>query len=518
MHRTPLILLVDDHPKNLKLLEAHLAATGFETMTAQDGEEALASVASRAPDLILLDVMMPKLDGFEVCRRIKENEKTRLIPVVMVTALDNLEDKVRGIESGADDFLTKPVNRVELLARTRALVKTKQLNDQVLNLQSVLGALLEISTFSQRFSDRHLLFTEFTERAAQLTQAESVAITLWEKGEIVVEASYRLTDEMWQQNKARGRGAVHYVMETGKMLTVRNEDTDLQHRYGLYSSYVGVPFMSFSGETYGAIHTFGVPDTIGQEAMRMLIVIAQRMGYELQLKDYNTRLEGEVNLRTGELQTALGDLQLVNKELSQAQAETIFRLAKAAEYRDEDTAAHLHRMSNYAFTVARHMNLDVDFAEMIRLAATMHDVGKIGTPDSILLKRGRLTPDEYEIMKDHTLIGARILGGSRSDVLRMSERIALCHHEKFDGSGYPRRMAGAEIPIEGRIVAIADVFDALTTKRVYKRAFSVEESLSILKRDSGTHFDPQIFGAFLHAFDEIMEIRNRYPELEFDED
>jgi response regulator RpfG family c-di-GMP phosphodiesterase len=518
MDRTPVILIVDDHPKNVKLLEAHLATTGFITATACDGEQALDMVREVSPDLVLLDVMMPKIDGFEVCRRLKSDEKTRLIPIVMVTALDNLEDKVRGIESGADDFLTKPVNRIELLARTRALVKTKQLNDQVLNLQSVLGSLLEISTFRQRFSDRHLLFSEFTERAAQLTLAQSVAITLWDRGDIVVEASHNLTDEIWQQNHTDGTNAVQYVMENGQMLTVRMEDQELQRKYGLYTSYVGVPFVSFSGKTYGAIHTFGVPDTLSKEAMRMLIIIAQRMGYELQLKDYNTRLEGEVDLRTGELKRAMSELQVVNRELSQAQSETIFRLAKAAEYRDEDTAAHLHRMSNYAYAVARHMDLDSDFAQMIKLSATMHDVGKIGTPDAILLKSGRLTPDEYEIMKDHTLIGARILGGSKSEVLRMSEKIALTHHEKYDGSGYPRRMSGDSIPIEGRIVAIADVFDALTTKRVYKRAFSIDESLSILKRDAGTHFDPLIFSAFLRAFDEILEIRNRYPELETDSD
>lgn len=515
MESTPTVLIVDDHAKNVKLLEAHLANTGFSTQCAYDGEEALAKVKESPPDLILLDVMMPKVDGFEVCRQIKSDEKNRLIPIVMVTALDRIEDKVKGIEAGADDFLTKPVNRLELLARTRALIKTKRLNDQVLSLQSVVASLFEITTFSKRYSDRKVLFSEFCARAAKLTMAHSVAITSW-KGddEYEVEASYNLTDEIWHQKQHKSHSAVDHVMRSNEMLVIQGNESEKLAHYGLYSGYVGVPMISFSDKTFGAIHAFGIREHLAREAVRMLIIIAQRLAYELELKDYNSRLEHEVDLRTSELQQALGDLKLVNQELSQAQGETIFRLAKAAEYRDEDTAVHLHRMSNYTHAIAQRMELSEDFCRELKLAATMHDVGKIGTPDAILLKQGRFTPEEYEIMKEHTLIGARILGGSSSSTLRMSERIAIAHHEKFDGSGYPHHLSGEGIPVEARIVAIADVFDALTTKRVYKRAFSVEEALKILNRDSGSHFEPAVFDAFLMAFDEILEIRSRYREFD----
>lgn len=516
MNNTPKILIVDDYPKNVKLLEAHLIQTGFETVAAYDGDQAMAIIKEDPPDLVLLDAMMPVVDGFEVCKRIKENEKTRLIPVVMVTALDQLEDKVRGIEAGADDFLTKPVNRHELIARSRALVKTKRLNDQVLNLQSVVASLFEITTFEKQFSDRQFLFQEFSIRAAKLAQAKSVAITIWDGDRISVEASHNLDDEIYQQTQSSRKSAVKHVMESGQMLVVHSFDEDHLQEFGLYGGYIGIPLVSISGKTFGALHAFGVSDRLAQEPLRMLILVAQRLGYELQLKDYNTKLEDEVNKRTSELRTALVDLKNANLDLSMAQAETIFRLAKAAEYRDEDTAAHLHRMSNYSFVIAKQMGMEADFCNELRLAATMHDVGKIGTPDSILLKKGKLTPDEYEIMKEHTLIGAKILGGSSSQILRMSEIIALCHHEKFNGEGYPRQLKETEIPIEARIVAIADVFDALVTKRVYKRAFSIEESLSILKRDSGSHFDPRVYGAFMESFDEILSIRKKYPDYEND--
>ncbi len=513
MPNTPTILIVDDLAKNVKLLEAHLAATGFQTETAYDGEEALAKVWADPPDLILLDVMMPKIDGFEVCRQIKQKESTRLIPIVMVTALDRIEDKVKGIQAGADDFLTKPVNRHELLARTRSLIRTKLLNDQVLNLKGILTSLFEISTFEKRFSDRSVLLAEFCRRAADLIGAESAAVTFWHGDKYEIDASYNLTDEIWQQEHHDKLNAVRQVMENGETLFIRSSQRDMLERYGLYSGYIGVPLISAAGRTLGAVHAFGAGEDLQEEAVRLLMIVSQRLGYEMQMKDYNTRLEREVDMRTAELQRALGDLKDVNENLSQAQAETIFRLAKAAEYRDEDTAAHLHRMSNYSYIVARELGLDIEMCSLIQLSSTMHDVGKIGIPDSILLKRGRLTPEEYEVMKEHTLIGVSILRDSSSKVLQMSERIALCHHEKFDGSGYPHGLEGNDIPIEARIVAITDVFDALTTKRVYKPAFSVDEALGILKKDNSKHFDPIVYDAFRSALTQILDVKDQFPEL-----
>jgi HD-GYP domain-containing protein (c-di-GMP phosphodiesterase class II) len=193
-----------------------------------------------------------------------------------------------------------------------------------------------------------------------------------------------------------------------------------------------------------------------------------------------------------------------------AHLDTITRLAVAAEYKDMDTAAHIERMSRYSALLSRVMGMDDEYVETMRLASPMHDVGKIGIPDAILLKPGKLTDAEFDHMKKHTEIGARILAGSDVPLLQMSERIALCHHEKWDGTGYPRGLHAEEIPIEGRIVALADVFDALTSKRCYKPAFTVEKALEIIREGRGKHFDPRCVEAFLSALGEVLEIKKEF--------
>jgi putative two-component system response regulator len=184
----------------------------------------------------------------------------------------------------------------------------------------------------------------------------------------------------------------------------------------------------------------------------------------------------------------------------------------ASEYKDENTGAHIKRMSRYSAAVARRMGLDENTIETILYAAPMHDLGKIGIPDVILLKPAKLEPVEWEIMKLHTVIGSRILQGSDAEFIRLGETIAQSHHEKWDGSGYPVGLKGTEIPIAGRIVAIADVFDALTSKRPYKEPFSVEESLAIIREGRGTHFDPDVVDAFFAIQDEILAIKKQYAD------
>ncbi len=204
----------------------------------------------------------------------------------------------------------------------------------------------------------------------------------------------------------------------------------------------------------------------------------------------------------------------LRRDLEQAQLETIMRLGVAAEYRDKETGNHLNRMSRYSREIAKEMGLDEQVCEHIFYASPLHDVGKLGTPDAILLKPGKLTADEYEIMKQHTTIGARILSGSSSPLLRLAEQIAISHHEKWNGSGYPAGLKGEEIPLVGRIVAAADVFDALASKRVYKAAFSIEKVLEIMHNDTGTHFDPSVIEALDRCLPRLLDIKARFTEDE----
>ncbi len=348
------ILLVDDRPANIELLREFLVPQGYAVVEAGTGEEALVKLSGGRIDLILLDVMLPGMDGFEVARRIRRDNTNRLLPIILVTALQEKEDRVKGIDAGCDDFISKPVDYMELSARVRSLLRIKDYNDLLTN--------------------------------------------------------------------------------------------------------------------------------------------------------YRKELESEVAGRTGELKQAV-------ERIKADALETVHRLSVASEYKDADTGAHIKRMSRYSAAIARRMGLDEKTVETILYAASMHDLGKLGIPDRILLKPAKLDPAEWEIMKQHSAIGAKILNGSDAEVIRAGETIARCHHEKWDGSGYPDRLKGPEIPIASRIAAIADVFDALTAKRPYKEPFSVGKSLAIIREGRGSHFDPAVVDAFFAIQDEILAIKKEYDEI-----
>ncbi|MCX7044746.1 MAG: response regulator [Candidatus Sumerlaeota bacterium] len=353
MDRQARILAVDDEEINLRLYTAILAPLNYEVISAHNGKEALEQARAGNPDVILMDAMMPVLNGFEALKVLRESEDTRQTPVVIVSGLQEVSDRVRAFEAGADDFLTKPVDESELKARVRSLVKVKAYNDHA--------------------------------------------------------------------------------------------------------------------------------------------------------RDYRMTLEAEVSKRTEELAEAL-------RQVESASLETIYRLSKAAEYRDKHTGAHLQRMSHYAAAVARQMGQDESFVKALLYAAPMHDIGKIGIPDRILLKPGKLDPDEWEIMKQHAAIGAKILEGSNAPVIQLAREIALAHHEKWDGSGYPAGLAGEAIPLSGRIATIADAYDALCSRRPYKAPLPAEQVLDILRIGRGRHYDPEAADAFFSARDRILAIQARYAD------
>ncbi len=195
-----------------------------------------------------------------------------------------------------------------------------------------------------------------------------------------------------------------------------------------------------------------------------------------------------------------------------AYREVIYRLAAASELRDDETGNHIARMASNAYLIGRELGLGRAFLSTLLLASPMHDLGKIGIPDAILLKPGRLTRSEFDMVKEHTLIGARMLSGSQSPLLRTAETIARTHHESFDGRGYPHGLMGDAIPLTGRITAVADVFDALTSPRPYKTAYPVEAAVDIIIRGSGTHFDPEVVRAFQQGLDKIVEVRSEFED------
>ena len=370
---SPKILIIDDEPINIKVITRYLHELGYaRCIGLSDARQAIYSVTHELPDLVILDVMMPFVTGIEILAKLRANPETAHLPVLVLTAAVDRETRLAVLESGATDFLSKPIDPSELAPRVRNALTLKKFHDSL----------------------RH--------------QAQN--------------------------------------------------------------------------------------------------------------------LENAVRMRTAELEASRQDI--------------IHCLARAAEFRDDDTGQHVLRVGRYAGIIAQAMGLDADEVNHIRQAAQLHDIGKIGVPDSILLKTGKLEPDEFERMQKHTCIGkrvierlpqhewdelrkhvqigAQILDIPRSPVLQMAARIALTHHEWWDGNGYPLGLAGEDIPLEGRITAVADVFDALSSKRPYKRPFPREKCFQIISEERGTHFDPQVVDAFFSMRDAIVKIQIELADADVD--
>ena len=255
------------------------------------------------------------------------------------------------------------------------------------------------------------------------------------------------------------------------------------------------------------------------ETNEILIQVAnalRRRRLEIENRQHRDKLEHMVHERTAELRVAIRKLETAEKDLRLSRQETIQRLAIAAEFRDDATARHIQRMSHYCGLLARRYGLSQERCELILIASPMHDIGKIGTPDHILLKPGKFTDDEFKAIMLHPEMGYRILSGSGADLLELAATIAWTHHEKYDGNGYPRGLKGEHIPLEGRIAAIADAFDALTSKRVYKPAYPVDHAVEIMRDRRAQDFDPDLLDIFFGAMDEVLTIRKRYPDAEPD--
>ncbi|MDP2783904.1 MAG: response regulator [Sulfurimicrobium sp.] len=341
------ILIVDDQVPNVILLEKMLRAEGYGNIVATtDSRQVSELYTQQRFDLVMLDLNMPYLSGFDVMRQLREIEPDSYVPILVLTAQPDMKTRLRALESGARDFLTKPFDRLEVLTRIRNMLEVRIMHNQV--------------------------------------------------------------------------------------------------------------------------------------------------------RDQNRMLEEKVRERT--------------RELADTRFEIIRRLGRAAEYRDNETGLHIIRMSQYSGLLGHAAGMNAQQCELLLNASPMHDIGKIGIPDSILLKPGKLDEDEWKIMKTHSAIGAEILSGHQSDLMSMASQIALTHHEKWDGSGYPNGLQGEEIPLAGRVVAICDVFDALTTARPYKKAWPVEEAITYIADNSGKHFDPTLTRLCPGILPAILDIRERHAE------
>ena len=365
---SPIILVVDDNEMNRDLLDRRLKQQHLRVAVAVNGKQAIDMIDQTSYDMVLLDIMMPGVNGYQVLEYMKGQKHLRHIPVIMISALDEMDSIIKCIELGADDYLTKPFNPVLLKARVNAGLDKKRWHDQ-------------------------------------------------------------------------------------------------------------------------------------------------EAGYRKELQYYNMTLEERVNTQV--------------EQIAAAQLATIFAMSKLSESKDPDTGAHLERMREYCKVLAQQLSrhprfqniVDSEFITSIYAASPLHDIGKVGIPDNILMKPGKLTSDEWDIMKQHPVIGANTLRAvlqqyPLNPILKAGVDIAECHHERWDGNGYPHQLKGEDIPISARILALADVYDALTSQRCYKEAFDHEECQRLIIESKGSHFDPLIVDAYMEIEDEFIRIRAAFKDSE----
>ncbi len=515
------ILLVDDDDELRFILGAHLRAGGFEVLEASDGCQAVQLAAERLPNVIIMDVTLPGLDGVSATKALKSDERTATIPVIMLTARSNTSDVIRGLEAGAQEYLAKPFDITEFLARVRTVHRLAAARHEVDDLNTRLEA--EVAVKTRRLQVLYEFMRDLNRartqdqildlvlRAAEtITGARRISLFLRDESEefLVCRRAQGIDTETVERIRVhKAEGITGQVFRSGKTFAARAQGSmDKLERDYAGDAFLSTPLVTTSLKTHeGIIGVLNVTNkddnsTFGDDEIECIRSIADAAAIALDNIERRGRLQQSVRVL---LQT-VGHL---------------------AEYRDEETTQHLGRVSILARVIASELQRESEYAadvtdefiENLVQAAPMHDIGKVGIPDDILTKPGKLTDEEFQIMKTHTDIGRRVLSRavdpkSPNPLLQMCIEIAHSHHERWDGTGYPRRMVGKAIPLSARIITLVDAYDAMTSPRRYKAAMSHETAVATIRRDAGKHFDPVIAVAFFRCESEFESVRAQAEE------
>ena len=498
MKNKPVILIVDDQPLNIALLEAYLVPQGYETIAAVDGEAALQAVRETAVDLVLLDVKMPKIDGFEVCRRIKSDEGLRNIPVVLLTALSAKEDRIKGIEAGAEDFISKPLDKGEVLARIKMLLMHKELTSSLTHAYENINRLTDIGeniikTFDPLHFDLKAKIDGIVEqiirqKSTMMDQPEIVLVSILNEQQHYEWYRYEFVQTKVERSEFSEAVTLDPPKPKNSRLIFYNEPVMEEP---MFQSFV---------ERLKGYHI--VPRNMVAYMSTSLSIFA--LNYARDVTAYDAAVLNSIVMQTLFLRSLSQQVQ----ETEDAFAYTVQSLARASEVNDEDTGKHVLRVGLYCALLAKRLKKADGFVEAIRIQASLHDVGKIHIRAVVLKKPDELSAGEWCVMKQHPLFGAKIIGDHPR--FEMARAIALTHHEKWDGTGYPNGLHKEHIPLEGRIAAVADIYDAIRNARIYKDAYNHKDTCDILIRGDGRtmpkHFDPLVLEAFTGLYDEFEEV------------
>lgn len=520
------ILIVDDEPYIRKVLSKYLSGKNYRIETADNGEIAIEKLYSAAFDLVLTDLRMPKMGGRELLQIMSENFPE--IPKIVLTGYGTSEDIILALQTGAYDFLTKPITDFEILDHSiNRAIERKRLQDERARYLEQVNQINEIISMLNRGKSTEDIFHSLNATLKKIIPFNTLALLMISRHTDSVSTKLVVSEGPTSLTTDTVFPMTDPLLKDVSMTKALLSIDDVNDFPGAYPESEFLKFITDDGFKSLLILPLIMKDTTRGYLLfasslvgaffKSHISFLETIGGQISFSIERGELIDEIEQHTKNLERTV---EVRTKEILKTQKTTIFALSKIAETRDRTTGDHLDRIRNYCVLLAQILKytgseeITNQFIRDLFDSSILHDIGKVGIPDTILLKTGSLTPDELKTMLQHTTIGYDSLKSASRDLgedsfLKMALDITLYHHERWDGSGYSFGLKGEEIPLSARIVAIADVYDALTTTRPYKRAFSHGESVDIMKKEA-IKYDPRLFKIFIDNADEFNEIRMRF--------